>query len=314
MVIVAQPALFFIGHISIDRIRNIWGEHIQVGGAALFSSVGARVLTKNVRLISAVGRDFKELDYIYSNFPGSLVKRVNMPSTYFDISYNEKFRAQYNEVKLGAGTAIKVNDLPLHCLQSGDIVHLSPMRPEKVERFVARIKKTSPKTWISFNSSPDYMAQPGNRRTLRRLTEAVDLTVLNDQEAVALAETDSLVTAIHTLKAKRLAVTLGQLGAIVVENGKVQMIPALSGLTGKPKDTTGAGDTWCGTLLAAYSQTQDWTKSVITACLISAIKCLGWGFDKLRRLRFGSTEEIVDYVLRLSEGKGQVSIKDFLAR
>jgi len=310
---VADPALFFIGHISIDRIRNIWGERIQVGGAALFASVAARILTENVHLISAVGRDFKELDYIYSNFPGSLIKRVNMPSTHFDISYDEKFRAKYDEVKLGAGTTIKVNDLPSHLLRSGDIVHLSPMRPEKVERFVTRIREISPKTWISLNSSPDYMTQSGNRRTLRRLAEAVDLTVLNDQEAMALAETDSLVSAIHTLKAKRLAVTLGQLGAIVVEGGRVQMIPALSGLTVKPKDTTGAGDTWCGTLLAAYSQTHDWTKSVITACLISAIKCLGWGFEKLRKLRFGSTEEIVDYVLRLSEGKGQLTIKDFLA-
>ena len=313
MVAVANPALFFIGHVSIDRIRNMWGERTQVGGAALFASVAARVLTENVHLISAVGRDFKELDYIYSNFPRSLIKRVNMPSTHFDISYDEKFRAKYNEVKLGAGTTIKVNDLPPHLLQSGDIVHLSPMRPEKVERFVARIREISPKTWISLNSSPDYMTQSGNRRTLRRLAEAVDLMVLNDQEAMALAEVDSLVSAIHTLKAKRLAVTLGQLGAIVVEGGRVQMIPALSGLTVKPKDTTGAGDTWCGTLLAAYSQTHDWTKSVITACLISAIKCLGWGFEKLRKLRFGSTEEIVDYVLRLSEGKGQLTIKDFLA-
>jgi sugar/nucleoside kinase (ribokinase family) len=312
MVTVADPTLFFIGHVSIDRIRNMWGERIQTGGAALFSSVGAKVLAKNVRIISAVGKDYKELDYIYTNFPGSLIKRVNMPSTYFDISYDEKFRAKYNEVKLGAGTAIKVTDLPSQLLRSGDIVHLSPMRPDKVERFVERIRKLSPKTWISLNSSPDYMAKPVNRKVLRRLTEVVDLTVVNDQEAMALAEAESLVTAIHTLKAKRLAVTLGQLGAIVVDGGKVQMIPALSGLTGKPKDTTGAGDTWCGALLAAYSQTEDWTKSVITACLISAIKCLGWGFEKLRRLRFRSTEEIVDYVLRLSEGKGQVSINEFL--
>ncbi len=106
--------LLFIGHVSIDRVKNVWGEHVQLGGAALYASLGAKVLTENVKLISAVGRDFKHLNFIYSIFPGSLVKRVNMPSTFFSISYDENFKAKYEEVKIGAGATLKVTDCLLY--------------------------------------------------------------------------------------------------------------------------------------------------------------------------------------------------------
>ena len=226
-----EKQLLFIGHISVDHIKNVWGENIQLGGAALYASLGAKALTPNVKIISAVGRDFKHLAFLHSNFPGSIIKVVNMPTTFFKISYDEKFRAKYEEVRIGAGAAIRVNDLPLHWIKDNVFIHLAPINPVKAKRFVERIKKFSPETWVSINSSPDYLEKPENRRILRNLMDKVDLMILNDHEAMVLAETNSLPSAINSLRAKRLAITLGQLGAIIVENGKTRMIPALSGLT-----------------------------------------------------------------------------------
>ena len=293
-------------------MKNIWGENIQLGGAALYASLGAKVLVSNVKIISAVGKDFKHLNFLYSNFPGSIIKVVNMSTTFFKISYDEKFKAKYEDVKIGAGAAIRINDLPLHWIKENVFIHLSPINPSKAKRFVERIKKVSPETWVSMNSSPDYLEKPENRRILRSLMGKVDLMVLNDHEAMILAETDSLTYAINSLKAKRLAITLGQLGAIIVENKKTHMIPALSGLTVTPKDTTGAGDTWCGSLLATYIQTEDWMKSVATACLVSAIKCLDWGFEKIKKLRFKNPEEVVVHILNLSQKPGQLTLEEFL--
>ncbi|WP_309492837.1 carbohydrate kinase family protein [Candidatus Hecatella orcuttiae] len=308
----AGPTLLFIGHVSLDRVRNPWGERLQLGGAALYAALGAKVLYDRVKLISAVGKDFKQLSFLHSTFPGSLIRRVNAPTTSFDISYDQNFQARYDAVRLGAGAAIKVADLPAHWVSRDVYVHLAPMRPQKVEKFAARIRKLCPETWVSIHSSPDYLGKAENRRILRKLAEKADLMVVNDQEASALAETGSLTSALSALKAKRLAVTLGQMGAILVEEGRMQMIPALSGLKATLKDTTGAGDTWCGTLLAAYALSRDWTKAVVAACLISAVKCLGWGFERLRRLRLKSLEDIAYHVLKLREGTVQSVLEEFL--
>ena len=308
----AKEKLLFIGHISIDHVKNIWGENLQPGGAALYASLGAKVLYDNVKIISAVGKDFKHLNFIHSTFPGSIIKVVNMPTTFFRIIYDEKFKATYDVVKLGAGAKITIKDLPKHWIKDDVFIHLTPINPLKAKKFVEHIKRISSNVWVSINSSPDYLEKRENRRILRNLMKQVDLMVLNDYEAMALAETDSLIHAVNVLKARRLAVTLGQLGAIMVENGKIQMIPALSGLTVTSKDTTGAGDTWCGSLLAAYIQTKDWMKSVVAACLISAIKCLDWGFEKIKKLRFKNMEEIVLHVLSLSQKNKQLTLEEFL--
>lgn len=306
------PMLIFVGHISIDNIKNIWGERKQLGGAALYSSLAAKVLIDNVKIISAIGKDFKQLDFLQTNFPDSVIKKMNMPSTSFTITYDEKFRATYNSVDISAGKGIKVSDLPKKWIRKGTYIHIAPIRPAKAQLLIKLIRDTCSETWITMNTSPDYLIKPENRSLIKKLMSDVNLTILNDQEAMILAQTDSLIGAVNSLKAKRLAVTLGQIGAIIIENKKVQMIPALSGLTMTPKDTTGAGDTWCGALLASYAKTGDWTNSVITASLISAIKCLGWGFDKIRKLKFKSPDEIAEHVLSLTQNSGQLTLKEFL--
>ncbi len=303
--------LVFIGHVSRDLVRNPWGERLQIGGAALYAAMAARSLSTSVRIVSAVGKDFTQMDFLRSNFPGSTIKRVNTPSTYFEIDYDKNFSADYKAVRLGAGSAIRVSDLPKHWIREDSFIHLAPMNPSKVEKFVETIRKISPKTWISAHTSPDYLTMTANRRILKRIAEKVDLFVTNDHEALMLSGTTELASAMRTLKSRRLAITLGQWGAIIVDGTGVQMIPALSTLIANPRDTTGAGDTWCGALLATYSVTKEWTRSVVTACIISTLKCMGWNFEKIKDLRFSSPDEVVQHVLRLRDGSIQLSLKDF---
>jgi sugar/nucleoside kinase (ribokinase family) len=308
---VSGSSLIFIGHISRDCVRNPWGERIQIGGAALYAAIAAKALSRNVRIVTAVGRDFTQMDFLRSMFPGSAIRRVNLPSTYFEIDYDRNFSANYKTVRLGAGASIKVSDLPKHWIREDAFIHLAPMNPSKVERFVEVIRKVSPKTWVSAHTSPDYLRIPSNRRILRRVAEEVDLFVTNDHEALRLSGTSELTSAMRTLKSRRLAVTLGQWGAILVDKSGIQMIPALNTLITNPKDTTGAGDTWCGALLSSYAMTREWTKSVVTACLISALKCMGWNIEKVKDLRFESPDQVIEHVLKLKDGSIQLSLKDF---
>jgi len=234
----------FVGRVSIDQVENPKGVRVQPGGAALYAAMAAKSLLKSVTLVSAVGKDYKFTD-VFSLFDSKHIKTFNIPSSTFNIRYDQRGEAQYLKAAVGAGSKIGASFVPTKLLAANSIVHLSPMAPTKTVKIFEKIRKTSPKTKISINTWINYIRQSRrNRAILKDLALKADFFILNDTEAKALAQTDSISTALRLLKAKMLIVTLGQLGAII--NGEdvgIQMIPALNVPLENVVDTTGAGDT-----------------------------------------------------------------------
>ena len=307
--------LMFVGHVSIDRVENPQGVRVQPGGAALYAAMAAKTLFKDVTLVSAVGKDYEFTD-TFRIFDSKHVRALNMPSTRFNIRYNERGEPQYLKTTYGAGSRITALSVPTKLLTANSIVHLSPMPPAKVAKIFERIRKDSPKTRISINTWINYVKKSRrNRRTLKNLALEADFFILNDTEAKVLTQTDSISSALRLLNAKMLIVTLGELGAII--NGKnigIQMIPALNVPLKNVVDTTGAGDTWCGAFLAAYKLTDDLMKSVTIASIISSIKCSGWGLKKLINLQFRKPDDVIEYVIGLKDGALQKRILDYTRR
>lgn len=305
-------SIFILGHVSVDRVENVNGVRVQPGGAALYAAVAAKTLFENVHLVSVVGNDYEFME-VLNPFFRRYIKIYNMRSTRFHIKYDEKWRACYLKAEYGAGSRISASNIPLKAFGSDDLVHLSPMRIKKVDKIVNEIRRVSPETKISVNAWIDYIREGRRaRRMLREISRKVDFFILNDSEAKALAETDSISTALRILKAETLVITLGELGAIISREGGVQMVPALNYPVGRIIDTTGAGDTWCGAFLAAFKLTGDLTTSVTAASIISSIKCSGWGFDNLINLTFREVQDLIEYVIGLREGVQQKRISDYI--
>ncbi|MEM3542229.1 MAG: carbohydrate kinase family protein [Candidatus Methanomethylicia archaeon] len=305
--------IIFIGHTSIDKVKNIYGEREQPGGAALYSSIAAKTLYDNVGLISAIGKDYK-YKHIFNIFKNKIIKEVRVPSTYFEIYYDEKWNAKYTKARIGAGRYVKAEIIPTHWMTRKNVFHISPMTPSKVERIIDRIRKYTPKSMISVNSWSGYMKDGKQRKHLMNIMKKVDLMVLNETEAKLLAKTDSLTQAMNLLKCKMLVVTLGSLGALIKMNDEIMMVPALTSMELKIMDTTGAGDSWCGAFLAAYKLTGEITKAIITASLIATIKCTGWGFEELIKLRFQSTDDVVKHILKIKERDKQKRLTEYFKR
>jgi len=302
----------FIGHVSIDQIENQHGIRVQAGGAALYAAMAAKALLKSVTLVSAIGKHYKFTDTL-KLLDADHVRTFNMPSTSFNIKYNKQGEAQYLEATFGASSKITALTIPTRLLNPETIVHISPMRPSKVSKIVEKIGETSPKTRISINTWIEYIKKNRrNRATLKNLALKADFFIVNDTEAKALTQTDSISTALRLLKAKMLIITLGELGAIIkAQNIGIQMIPALNVPLKNVIDTTGAGDTWCGAFLAAYKLTKDLMKSVTIASTISSVKCSGWGLQKIINLHFKKPDDVIEYVIALKEGALQKSILDY---
>ena len=303
----------FVGHISVDKVENVNGTRVQPGGAALYAAMAARTLFPNVALISATGKDYDFLD-VLNLLPYKDVKMYDAPSTRFHIKYDRRWEAHYLRADHGAGSRITSRRISDRWLMHKSIFHISPMRASKVARILDKIKQKSPETKVSVNTWIDYIREGRrSRRILKDIALKADFFILNDTEAKALAQTDSISSAVRLLKAKMLIVTLGNLGAIISgEKVGMQMIPALTLPPEKVVDTTGAGDVWCGAFLATYNLTEDLAKSVSAASTISSIKCSDWGFQSLMKLRFKEPNDVIEFVMGLKDGGIQKRMLDYM--
>ena len=302
----------FVGHISIDKVENVNGTRVQPGGAALYASMAARTLSQNVALVSGTGKDYEFLD-VLDLLPYKDVKIFDVPSTRFHIKYDRRWEAHYLRADHGAGSRITSRRISNKWLKHKSFFHISPMKPPKVAKILEKIKMKSPESKISVNTWIDYIKEGRrNRRILKDIAMTADFFILNDTEAKALAQTDSISSAVRLLKAKNLILTLGHIGAIV--NGEdvgLQMIPSLNLPPDRVIDTTGAGDVWCGAFLATYSLTQDFAKSVSAASTISRIKCSDWGFQSLINLHFNEPDDVIEFVMGLKDGSIQKKIFEY---
>ena len=302
--------IFFLGHISMDSIKNINGSNYQPGGAALYSAMAAKTLLDDVNLISIIGDDYEFHDAL-QEFPKRYIKIFKMPSTRFVINYNEQWEAEYVSVGFGAGSRLSISNIPSEILGTKSIFHLCPLRPSKVERFVKKIKDLSPDTTISINTWIGYMKNSKSREILKKIAGETDFFILNESEAKILTQTSSVSSAMRLIKAKVVIITLGDLGTIIKKEKSIQFAPSLN-YQPHIVDTTGAGDVWCGSFLAAYRITNDLMKSVSTASIVTSIKCSGWNYSKIWKLRFRSVEDTIEYILGIREGSMQKRMPEYL--
>jgi len=296
------------GHASVDHVFTPNGSRVQPGGAAIYAAMAAKVFCDEVGLVTAVGGDFEYMDLLREfGLPNVVVTKAN--SSRFEIHYDDKWVSRYRISSFGAARYLRATRV-VSAATGYSHVHLAPMPPAKTRKAVEGLRRIGGMK-ISVNSWEGYMSSEEDRKVLRDILSEVDYFIINEREVTRLAEVDSIPAALRVMDTRHLLVTLGELGAIYVKDGKLDMIPAAWGIGGKIVDTTGAGDTWCGAFVGALSRGEDVESSVLAASLLSALKCRGWNFERIKSLHFNSVEEVVDYAVRLREG-GQLTLKKYL--
>jgi ribokinase len=104
------------------------------------------------------------------------------------------------------------------------------------------------------------------------LTDALDVLVVNEQEALTVSGADGLQEALRLLVARvpEVVVTLGAAGAVVARRGEepvtVPGVPAREVV-----DTTGAGDAFCGAFAAARARGEDAVQATWIACAAASL-------------------------------------------
>lgn len=107
------------------------------------------------------------------------------------------------------------------------------------------------------------------------LLDALDVLVVNQGELAILSHhTGTIAQCLERIATPTVVVTLGHHGCCARSHGKFFLQPAYE-VT--PVDTTAAGDTFCGVLVAALSQGSNMGQSLRLASAAGALACTRWG-------------------------------------
>jgi ribokinase len=155
-----------------------------------------------------------------------------------------------NQVTVYQGAQLTVGDVEQfkHEIESADVLLLNNETPIEVNMLAGKIARAR-QTKIIYNPAP-------SRAIPKEMLNVVDLFTPNEYEQVGLEKQENLI------------VTLGEKGCFIRNENKV--IPAEKVQT--VVDTTGAGDTFNGVLVACIANGLDLQTACKTANVASAIK------------------------------------------
>ena len=105
----------------------------------------------------------------------------------------------------------------------------------------------------------------------KALLDTVDVLVVNEGELASIARhKGSIAECLERMRGKTVVVTLGAHGCCARFDGHYLLQP---GFAVEPVDTTGAGDTFCGVLVAALSEGNGMAAALRRATAASALAC-----------------------------------------
>ena len=279
-----------IGHTSIDNIEIGGESKRQLGGAAVYSAMAAKVFGKT-GIVSRVGMDFppsflKILTETGISTTG--IRKINGNSTFFSIEYNGSGSANYKGFKLNAGRNISAEDIPISFLNAKGF-HIAPMNPGKQRRIVDFLRAHSYGV-VSLNTYMGYAHQ--HKKALLELMDIVDIFTINDEEAMLLADSKSFEHALEKIKKvphNLVIITMGVYGSIVLSDSEINFFPSV--YQERVVDLTGCGDSFAGSFLASYLKTNDPHKSANIANSVASLNATDWNYQALKPLEFRSLEK-----------------------
>ena len=159
--------------------------------------------------------------------------------------------------------------LPQHLPDLKEISHLLLQLETPLDTIIAFVQAAKKQgAQIVLNAAP-AQALPGE------LLRMIDILIVNEGELMALAnETRSVELALEKLPCQSVVVTLGARGCLARHKGTLYQQQAFPI---QAIDTTAAGDTFCGVLVAQLSQGASWPEALRFANAASALTCLTLG-------------------------------------
>jgi hypothetical protein len=241
-----MPHLLIIGGPSIDTLHFNHQTAISAGGAGLYTALAARRSGCQVSMYSPKPSQtpdpLKPLARRLEAWLGPIVALDDLP--HFEIAHDGD-KATYLEFFVGEEAHLDPAGLPQD-LSIYDGVHITAIGDVQQQLKFAGACRERKAPMISVGSFLSLIEE--KPELVRLLIDRSDVIFLNEEEAVRVyGGLDRAVTE----PGKRLFITRGRKGAVVVQGDFQTKLPAVPA---RVLDPTGAGDTFCGATLSHLLQ------------------------------------------------------------
>jgi sugar/nucleoside kinase (ribokinase family) len=241
-----MSSLLVIGVASRDVLH--FGEQTvhTAGGAGLYTALAARRADAQVTLFAPRPHPLPDRLAPFAgriNWIGPIVPPEAM--TQLEIAHHGGGKATLLNADWGAEKELKTKDLP-DDLSGFAFIHIAALSSARRQLEFLHVCRERGARRISVGTYARLVY--GETENVRRLLQSADLFFMNENEANGLFGS---MAGVRAQSGKLLFVTLAERGALVIEADRRTTVPAPAI---REVDPTGAGDTFCGTTLAALAQ------------------------------------------------------------
>ncbi len=282
-----------IGTIAIDTLQTPQGRANSVlGGSGPYAALAARLLSQNVDLLGVVGSDFPAEYTLALEARGVSLRHVERREgqtfawcAEYEDDMNKRRTLSTTE-GVQEGWQVQV---PL-ALSEHEIAVATNVRPHIQLAMLRQCKG-------ALFSMSDFMESwiLRERDAVDEILATVDLALMNDSEACAFARTDDALEAGYTLleAGPRYAVVKhGSAGATLFHRtpqGQIKLFRCPAWPLVRPKDPTGAGDSFMGALAGYLTSClnggnpswADMKRGIAIATVVAASVCESFGMVSL---------------------------------
>ncbi len=234
------PGFLSIGHVTHDLVEG----GIQLGGAALYSSLTAYHLGKHTSLLTSCGEDFAGK----GTLEALETKAIPSPATStFRNLYEGNVRVQYvTEV----AASLDTRHLPAAWENAG-VVYLCPVlqevSPNLVGRFSCSIVGVAPQGWMRQWDETGRI-RPKRLKGVQTLLGHARMVIVSEQDIEGNEDTLEEFRRVTPI----VILTRAQEGAVIYTPERTVVLGSYSA---KERDPTGAGDCFGAAFLMRYAET-----------------------------------------------------------
>ncbi len=283
----ATGSVVVIGNLTIDDVVRADGvtQMARLGGNAVHAATAVVVNGARASVVARKGDDFPDEALARLSEAGvdlSSVTPIAGPTVRNWVIYEADGTRRWlyrTDPARGREVAPGFEDLALALVDGAAVVHIAGMPLPNAELLVRAVRARNPAVLISLDTHEDWV--DGYQDRLLTLAREVDVFVPSLEELVVLTGADGPVDGCAALARhglSRAVVKAGAEGAFILDGDRVTRVHAL---TVDARDSTGAGDAFCGGLAAGLARGRHLIDAVRWGCVTAGVAITGSGSLRL---------------------------------
>jgi sugar/nucleoside kinase (ribokinase family) len=261
--------LLIVGTVAFDAIETPFGKTDKIlGGSAPYIGLSASQFNIQSAIVSVVGGDFPPayLESFQSHqINTSAIEVIGEEKTFFWSGRYHNDMNSRDTITTDLNVLTKFNPVVPHTFKAASVVVLGNLAPANQASVISQL--TNSKALIILDTMNFWM--DNTLTELLEVIKAVDVIMINDEEARQLTGESSLVVAarkIHEMGPQFVVIKKGEHGALLFNENNVFSAPALP--LEAVFDPTGAGDTFAGGFSGYLTKTNDFSYENMKRALI----------------------------------------------